>query len=106
TIAHQDVRATTQLVRRALTEIALPDLGIVADLLDDVVGPVICQTETFADAWRNTERLRHCWRRRIGLHLIDVCTGDAGGFSLKQDRNQPVVDVDPLIIALAQSSAE
>src|SRR5262245_14755329 len=38
------------LVGRALAQIALEDLGVVADLLDHVVGPVVGQAEAFAHA--------------------------------------------------------
>src|SRR6516164_8070184 len=65
------------LVRRILAEIAIEDFGIIPDFLDDIVGPVVGQSETLAHARRDAEELGDLRRRRLRLYLVDVLGGDA-----------------------------
>jgi hypothetical protein len=73
------------LVGRVLARVAIEDLCVVADLFDDVVGPLVGQAETLAHSWRDAEELGDLRRRGPGADLVDILGRDA--FLLRKEQS-------------------
>src|SRR4030081_1185029 len=65
------VVAAIELQCRSAAEIARIDLAIVADLLDDLVGPRLAYPELLADTRHDAEELLHS-RVIVGFARIDI----------------------------------
>src|SRR5260221_14758982 len=72
----QIVETALELERRILADIAVEDLAVIADQLDDVVGPFLVETDRLAHARRHAEDALDVGI--VGLELlVDILRGDA-----------------------------
>src|SRR3954468_16939249 len=91
----QGIQPARDLQRRALPDVALERLAVVADLLDDAIGPVVGEPERFAVLALAAEQPLDV--RVVGLLLIvDVGLGDAEFFGVDHGVVGPFHDVEPL----------
>src|SRR6516162_847569 len=74
--APQVVETTRDLERRALANVLVEDLAVVPDLLDDVVDPLLVDTERLAHAGGDAEDALDGGVVAL-QHLIDVLRRDA-----------------------------
>src|SRR5690349_12154225 len=75
-LAPQRIDAALELQCRALTDVALVDVAVVPDLLDDVVEPLLAQPQRLAVARIDAQQ---CAQRRVGQlapQRIDVLRAD------------------------------
>ena len=91
--------------RRALADVLLEALAVVADVLDDAVGPVVGQADGFAELAFGAEQALDL-RVVGGLHLVDIGLGDAELLGVQHGHVGPADDVAPLVVALADRRAE
>ena len=74
--APQRVQAARDLDGRALPHIALEDLPVVADMLDDAIGPVVGESEPFTEVPLDAQQAAD--RRIVGFKLlVDIGLRDA-----------------------------
>src|SRR5690606_32344749 len=70
------VEAALDLQGAALPDIAFEAFAVVADLLDDVVGPGFVEADIGSSSGRHAQKATHI--RAVALtHLVDVRRGDA-----------------------------
>src|SRR5690349_1042987 len=104
-LAPQSVDATPEFERRVDTEVAVVDFAVVAELLDDVVGPALLQPEQLAIARIAAEQLAHSRILGVAL-LVDVGLVDAAFLGLDQGVVRPANDVEPLLVARSHEGPE
>src|SRR3954468_1633271 len=101
----QRVQAARDLQWRALPDVAFERLAVIADLLDDAIGPVVWQTERFAMLALAAEQPLDV--RVVGfLLLVDVGLGDAELLGIDHGVMGPLHDVEPLVVAVAHGRSE
>src|SRR5258708_30665182 len=73
------IQATLDFERRVLAHVALEGFAVIADQLDDVVGPIVLEPEGLAEITFAAQQALDF--RLVGtLHLIDVLRGNAQFF--------------------------
>src|SRR4051812_17912993 len=89
------VLAALDLEPGALADGLVEDLAVVADVLDDAVGPIVGQAEGLAVlAFRSEKTLD--LRIVRALHLVDIRLGDTELLGIQHGRMGPADDVAPL----------
>src|SRR5215471_8348543 len=101
----QRIEAADDLQGRALTEIALEGLAVIADILDDPIRPIVGEAHPFAILALNAEQAPRLRIVRFQF-LVDVGFVDAELFCIEHDIVRPAHDVGPLIVALPHRRAE
>src|SRR6516164_1312553 len=96
----QLIAAARQLERRVRADIAVVDLAIIADLLDDVDDPVIADAEALAELTFDAEHALHLRIRRFH-HLVDIPRSHAVLLGVEHGEMHPTHDRRPLAVALA-----
>src|SRR5476649_227006 len=93
------IDAAAELERRALAEIALEALAVIADLLDDVVGPLLVEAEDLAVAVDHAQEALHV---EVGRRqrVIDGRLVDAALLRLEHGVLGPAHHVEPSRIAV------
>src|SRR5580704_10749615 len=87
-VGPQRVLAALELERRVDANIALEALAVVPDLLDDVVHPLLVDTDGLAVAWRDAQEALD--GRIVALqHLVDVLRGDPQLLGLDHANQRP-----------------
>src|SRR5580704_15286977 len=76
-IAPQPVEAARQAERGRLPHIALIDLAVIPDLLDDLIGPIGLEAELLAEIVADAQEALDLGIRRGGAHLVDIRGADA-----------------------------
>ena len=103
----QRVEAAGDLERRARADIALEDLAVIADRLDDVVRPSRCRGRGRCRTWC---RLPPSRRLISGLSEVFISSTLAwvtpSSSAFEQREVHPLDDVEPLVVALADDRAE
>ena len=87
-------------------EVGFVHLAVVADVLDDAIGPVVVDAEQLAEVAFQAEeapRLRVLGRL---LHLIDIGLGDAEYLAFEHGVVHPLHQPRPSLVALAGERAE
>src|SRR5512132_4588094 len=87
---------------RSGAHVAIEALAIVADLLDDGVGPVLPEPERGAHARGDAEQAPNV-RILAGQHGVDIARRDAPLFRFDRRELRPPDDVEPLIVSVADS---
>src|SRR5690242_21840801 len=72
----QRIQAALDLERRPHADVALEALAVIADLLDDVVGPLLVDAERLAHPGRHAEQTLDAGIVAL-QHFVDVLRGDA-----------------------------
>src|SRR5690606_5734137 len=85
--------------------IAFERFAVVTDQLDDLVGPVLGQSDRGTEVAFNAEQTLD-GRIVRAEHLIDIGLGHAQFLSLEQREIDPAIDLEPLVIALANHRAK
>src|SRR5262249_12728476 len=101
----QLVQPAVDLERRAHADVALKRFAVVADLLDDVNGPILGQAELLTVvAFSSDETLDlRVWR----LHrLVEGLRGNAKLLGIDHGKERPLHDVEPLIVAMPDHRPE
>src|SRR5580698_1330989 len=101
----QRVEAARDLQRRALADVALKNFAVIADRLDDAIGPVVGEPEPFTELAFEAEQAADF---RIGgvLLIVDIGLVDAELFGVEHRMVGPAHDVFPGVIALAHRRAQ
>src|SRR3984957_12541292 len=96
----QRVESARDLQRRTLTDIALKNFAVIADVLDDAIGPVVGQPHCFTELAFEAEQAADF---RIGraLLVVDVVLVDAKFLGVEHRMVGPAHDVFPGVVALA-----
>src|SRR6202171_1277180 len=101
----QRVEPARDLQRRALADIALKNFAVIADGLDDAIGPVVGQPEPFTELAFETEQAADFRIGRV-LLIVDVVFVDAKLFGAEHRMVGPAHDVFPGVVALAHRRAQ
>src|SRR6185312_11227527 len=99
------IEPARDLERRALPDIALKTLAVIADVLDDAVGPIVGQPNRLAELALDAEEPPHLGIGRFEL-LVDIAFGDAELFGVEHSLMGPAHQVFPGVVALAHHRAE
>src|SRR5689334_5452091 len=97
----QLVQAAGQAQRRLQADIALEAFAVVADLLDDVIGPVLGHAHHLAHVVFHAQHAAHFRILRGGFHLVDIGLGDSLLFGDQHHIERPAHDVGPVVVAMA-----
>src|SRR5690606_12836942 len=94
------VQAAFDLQRAGAAQVAIEAFSVVADLLDDVVGPGVVDSHALARARRDAQDALHGGTGALA-HLVDVSRSDAVLLGFQHGVQRPLHDVQPAVITLA-----
>src|SRR6201991_2790241 len=94
------VQPAVDLEDRAHADVAVEALAVVTDLLDDVVDPLLVDSERLAHARRRAEDALDGGVLAL-QHVVDVLRRDAVLLRLDHGVERPAHDVLELVVALA-----
>src|SRR5689334_1679090 len=101
----QGVQPTRNLERRALPDIALEHLAVVADVLEDAIAPVLGEAELLAECILRAEQTANVGILGLEL-LVDIRLGDVELLGIDHGEVHPLDDVEPLVVAVAHERRE
>src|SRR5262249_42610974 len=101
----QRIEASGDLQRRAHAYIALEHFAVVPDLLDDVVDPLLVDTQRLAHAGRYAKDALDGGVVAL-QHFVDILGGDAVLLGLELGVEGPAHDVAELVVAMAHHGAQ
>src|SRR6476660_5731072 len=101
----QSVETAHDLQRRALADVALENLAVIADVLDDAIDPVVGEPERLAILTFGAEHPPGL--RIVGLQfLVDIGLGHAEFLGVDHGEMRPAHNVRPLAVAMADRRRE
>src|SRR5262245_10666535 len=100
-LAVERVRAALEPQPRARADVTVPDLAVIADFADDLIGPVLRQAEQLAHVIAGAEKTLDLRILAGRLGLIDVLRGHP--LLLREDHGgeRPIHDIAPAVVAMA-----
>src|SRR6185295_7378677 len=105
-LAPEFVEAASEPERRLLADVAFEALAVIADLLDDVVGPVLREPSHLTHLVFDAEHAPDFRILGFPLHVVDVGLGDALLLGDQHDVERPADDVAPAVVAMADGRPE
>src|SRR4029077_8215351 len=101
----QRVQPARDLHREALPDVALERFAVIADVLDDAIGPVVGEAERLAVLALAAEEALDVGVVRF-LLVVDVALRDAELLGVDHGEMRPFDDVEPLVVAVADGRSE
>src|ERR1043165_8536213 len=86
--------------RRFFADIALEALAVIADLLDDLVGPIRIDLELLAHIAFYAQHPANLGIRALRLDLVHILGGDTELLGNDHGVQRPSNDIAPLIVAM------
>src|SRR5215203_6755810 len=99
------INAALDLQRRALADVALENLAVVADVLDDAHGPIVRQTDRLSELALGSDEALDLGIIRLRL-LVVVRLRQAEFLGVNKGVVDPAHDVAPLVVAVAHGKGE
>src|SRR4051812_32139796 len=87
-------------------DIAIPNLAIIADRLDDVDHEAVIEAERLTQIAFYSEQAAYVGNIGVLRHIVHVLLCDSGLLRREQGEEDPPSDVEELVVALADHNAE